>query len=99
MFSRRPLLGLSVVLVIAMVSPCFSLGVEPVAAEDGDVEYNLYFGDLHSHTEYSDGEGTPDQAFEAAIAGGADFMAITDHHYLLLDWEWAWPVTSTSCPG
>jgi hypothetical protein len=89
MFSRRPLLGLSVVLVIAMVSPCFSLGVEPVAAEDGDVEYNLYFGDLHSHTEYSDGEGTPDQAFEAAIAGGADFMAITDHHYLLLEWEWA----------
>lgn len=57
--------------------------------EDSEPQYNLYFGDLHSHTSYSDGTGTPDEAFEAAQAAGADFLAITDHHYLLLDWEWA----------
>jgi hypothetical protein len=41
--------------------------------------YNLYFGDLHSHTGYSDGYGTPAEAYAAAIAGGADFFATTDH--------------------
>lgn len=44
------------------------------------VSYNLYFGDLHTHTAYSDAwEGTPWDAFSAAIDGGADFMAVTDH--------------------
>ena len=44
------------------------------------VTYNLYFGDLHTHTAYSDAwEGTPWDAFEAAVKGGADFMATTDH--------------------
>ena len=56
--------------------------------EEATPVYNLYFGDLHSHTEYSDGEGTPDEAYETAQAAGADFLAITDHHYKLLDWEW-----------
>jgi len=41
--------------------------------------YNLYFGDLHSHTSYSDGSGTPWDAYAAAIDAGADFMALTDH--------------------
>ncbi len=44
--------------------------------------YNLYFGDLHAHTDYSDGQGTPAQAYAAARAAGADFFATTDHvHY------------------
>lgn len=90
MMSRKPISGLSLVFVIAMVGPSFCLGVTPAAGtETVDIQYNLYFGDLHSHTSYSDGEGTPDQAYEAARSAGADFMAITDHHYLLLDWEWA----------
>ncbi|MBE0518924.1 MAG: CehA/McbA family metallohydrolase [Thermoplasmata archaeon] len=89
MFRGRLISGLSLALVIAMLSaPFCGATVRTVGAEDAAPVYNLYFGDLHSHTSYSDGEGTPDEAFEAARAAGADFMAITDHHYLLLEWEW-----------
>jgi hypothetical protein len=43
--------------------------------------FNLYFGDLHTHTGYSDAydESTPWDAYQAAVDAGADFMAITDH--------------------
>jgi hypothetical protein len=55
--------------------------------------YNLYFGDLHTHTVYSDGwEGTPWDAFAAARAAGADFMAVSDHDsygFWLTPEEWA----------
>jgi hypothetical protein len=41
-----------------------------------------YFGLLHSHTSYSDGTGTPDQAFDyAQHTGGLDFLAVTDHNH------------------
>lgn len=42
-------------------------------------KYNIYFGDLHSHTAISDGSGTPSEAFKMADSCGADFLAITDH--------------------
>ena len=46
---------------------------------------NLYFGDLHSHTDYSDGTGTPEDAYSAAyaaaLAGETDFFATTDHNH------------------
>ncbi len=48
-------------------------------------DYNLYFGDLHAHTNYSDGTGTPEDAYSAAYAaallGEADFFATTDHNH------------------
>jgi hypothetical protein len=42
-------------------------------------DYNTYFGGLHSHTNISDGTGTPQQAYDSAKAAGVDFMAVTDH--------------------
>ncbi|MFO7881300.1 MAG: CehA/McbA family metallohydrolase [Kosmotogaceae bacterium] len=44
---------------------------------------NLYFGNLHSHTGYSDGEKTPEIAFNyAKTIAKVDFQAVTDHaHY------------------
>lgn len=43
-------------------------------------KYNIYFGQLHSHTSYSDGAGTADTAFQhASGVENLDFLAITDH--------------------
>ncbi len=43
--------------------------------------YNVYYGYLHSHTERSDGTGSPAQAYAAAKAAGLDFFSVTDHDY------------------
>lgn len=46
----------------------------------GIQQFNLYFGQLHSHTNLSDGQGTPDDAYTWARDNAkADFFAITDH--------------------
>ncbi|SDC15256.1 F5/8 type C domain-containing protein [Paenibacillus sp. UNCCL117] len=56
-----------------------------------DGEYRIYFGNLHSHTAFSDGIGTPEYAYDyARYTAGLDFLAITEHsnlydHYL--DWD------------
>lgn len=48
----------------------------PMQIED----YDLYFGQLHAHTNLSDGTGTVEQAFEhAANVENLDFLALTDH--------------------
>lgn len=40
----------------------------------------IFFGDLHTHTGYSDGKKTPRDAFrQAAAEGRLDFMAVSDH--------------------
>ncbi|MDY7076943.1 MAG: CehA/McbA family metallohydrolase, partial [Chloroflexota bacterium] len=48
----------------------------------------IYYGDLHSHTGYSDGQGTPQQAYQMARANGLSFFAITDHAEQLNESEW-----------
>ncbi len=50
----------------------------------GKAQYQLYFGQLHSHTgEYSDGSGTLQQALDYVKAlpesANVDFVAFTDH--------------------
>jgi hypothetical protein len=46
---------------------------------------SVYFGNLHSHTSYSDGSGTPDEAFTKAKGAGLDFFAITEHNHPAAD--------------
>jgi hypothetical protein len=49
-----------------------------------------YFGDLHNHTRFSDGwEGTPADAYAHAEAAGADWLATSDHNFMLTQEEWA----------
>ena len=40
---------------------------------------NLFYGDLHNHTGYSDGQGRPEDALRQMRARGLHFAAITDH--------------------
>ena len=43
-------------------------------------DYTLYFGQLHAHTNLSDGTGTVKQAFDhASQVDNLDFLALTDH--------------------
>jgi len=46
----------------------------------GDAGYSFYFGQLHSHTNISDGQGSVQEAFNyAKNQSGVDFLAVTDH--------------------
>ena len=71
-------LGVALVLLACAVAPAMAAQSSAPAPP----AYNLYFGDLHAHTGYSDGASgtTPWDAFPAAIAAGADFMALTEHY-------------------
>src|SRR5438477_9757310 len=43
----------------------------------------VFFGNLHSHTSFSDGVGTPAQAYKhARDVAKIDFLAITEHNHL-----------------
>ena len=49
----------------------------------GEAQYQLYFGQLHSHTQYSDGAGSLDSALDYVAKMGENdnvqFVAFTDH--------------------
>jgi len=77
--SMRRLAVLSGLAVAAMLSAPASAAV-----------YTPYFGDLHNHTSFSDGwEGTPLDAFLHADASGADWLATSDHNFMLTQDEWS----------
>ena len=72
---------MSIAAVISFVVPLLCANAVPAAKPEEPVIYKLYFGDLHTHTGYSDAyeDSTPWDAYAAAISAGADFMAVTDH--------------------
>ena len=52
------------------------------AASETLTTANVFFGNLHSHTSYSDGSGTPADAYlHARDVAGLDFLAITEHNH------------------
>ncbi len=56
-------------------------GTERFVPARTDTTYNLYFGVFHSHSSYSDGVGTPAEAFTfARDVSGIDFLGVSDHH-------------------
>jgi hypothetical protein len=90
-------------LVLVMAGPLLtglvSAEMNPGGGKPSTTTYNIYFGDLHTHTGYSDSydyDCTPWDAYEAAIDAGADFMAVTDHvqlwnaydHWIMEKDEW-----------
>ena len=57
-----------------------SIEVTRTFTERASSGYTLYFGQLHSHTNISDGSGTVEQAFQHAYnVANLDFLAVTDH--------------------
>jgi hypothetical protein len=70
----RTMLVLAAVFVLLAACACY--GAEPAP------RFNCYFGNLHSHTSYSDGVLTPSDAFQhARDVALLDFLAVTDHGY------------------
>jgi hypothetical protein len=51
-------------------------------------QFKPYWGNLHAHTSYSDGELTPAKAFAHAKGAGLDFMWITDHKGQMSQTQW-----------
>lgn len=58
-----------------IVAGALGVGAGPVAADE------IYFGNLHAHTSYSDGSGVPREAFSMAKGAGLDFFAVTEHNH------------------
>jgi hypothetical protein len=61
-----------VAVVVCAVAP---LGQPPAGT------LQVFFGNLHSHTAYSDGTGTPDEAYTHAQGAGLDFLMISEHNH------------------
>ncbi|MBI3470409.1 MAG: DUF3604 domain-containing protein [Candidatus Solibacter usitatus] len=61
----------------------------PIVVRDAAPQEKLYWGDIHTHTMYSDGRGAPDEtyAFGRNVAA-LDFAAVTDHSFITEDWMW-----------
>jgi len=64
----------------------------PARVHTAEPETRTFWGDIHGHTQHSDGRGTPDEYYDFAREVGAlDFSAITDHDDIgprLSDEEW-----------
>ena len=53
---------------------------QAVFTEKFTPDWNVYFGQLHAHTNLSDGDGSVEEAFDyASKAENLDFFAVTDH--------------------
>lgn len=64
------------ILLLIMVAP------SALSSPEGAPEVNFYFGNLHAHTSYSDGMGTPTDAYsQVSKVGGMDFFSLTEHGY------------------
>jgi len=64
--------------------PTSAPGPPPVVAFSAHPK--IFFGGLHAHTSYSDGMGTPADAFtRARDLGKMDFLAVTEHNHIEAD--------------
>jgi len=87
--SRIAILWLACALLIATAIP----GIAATSAFDQAFAsalggMNVYFGNLHAHTAYSDGTGTPAQGYQVARTAGLDFYCVTDHSEMIVPPEW-----------
>ncbi len=61
----------------------------PILVREKAPAQRVFWGDLHTHTKYSDGRGTPDEMFEFGRRYAAlDFCAISDHAFITTEEMW-----------
>lgn len=86
--SQTPTVSAASMASIMAVEPSAAVQVQAAAALAYDT-YNTYFGFLHAHTSFSDGSGTPQEAYAyARNTAKLDFFAVTDHGEQLIFWPW-----------
>ena len=59
-----------------------------VSSDPPNLDYDVYYGYVHAHSNLSDGEGTPEEAYAQARAAGMDFFSLADHGEQLVLWPW-----------
>jgi hypothetical protein len=80
MKTNLPVFAITMMLFISVAA----VKAQPVI--DG---FNVYYGSLHNHSNVSDGQGTPDQAYNyAKNVAQLDFFGLADHANLMNAAEW-----------
>ncbi|MCB1018859.1 MAG: DUF3604 domain-containing protein [Acidobacteria bacterium] len=61
----------------------------PFTVHETAPEERIVWGDMHTHTKYSDGRGTPDEMYAFGRDYAAiDFCSVSDHAFTTTDWMW-----------
>lgn len=80
-FATRYALAFSVAIFALSAALIFPV-TNSAGAPPPPAPLNFYFGNFHAHTSYSDGSGTPKEAYKyARDTGELDFLAITEHNH------------------
>lgn len=78
-----------VLFLLFLLLGCGQSQMSTLSMEQNVEEMHFFYGNLHSHTAYSDGTGSPEDVYKwARDVIGYDFYAITDHAELLTEKEW-----------
>jgi hypothetical protein len=80
--TRRMSILFSILFTIIVSLSLVTGGATPSIDPPPQPNFNFYFGNLHSHSSFSDGSGTPAEAYRhARDRGGLHFLAITEHNH------------------
>jgi len=74
--------------ILFSLLPVF-LSIKTCYAQPSVDGYQVYYGSLHNHSNVSDGQGTPDEAYNyAKNVAHLDFFGLADHSNLMNAGEW-----------